>query len=749
LALGRRGPTVHIGAALAAQLSNWVPTSPQHRRQMIAAGAAAGLAAGFNTPIAGVLFVVEELSRDMSGVTLEIAILASFTGSIISRLLGSADFNLTQDLLEDAIANGFSPREIPFYILLGILAGIVGTAFNQGVLASLRFNRRLQLPLSWRIGAAGAISGAIVALAPPMLQNNAGLREFFLSGTVDWRQTAIAFVLYFALTLLAYGSGAPGGLFSPALILGAALGYLVGHAEEWMLDTGSASTYALVGMAAFFTAVARVPITAIVIIFEMTTALNLVLPLMIGAAMAYGVASTLSPGSLYQRLLEFSGIELQEEAGGNDLLSGLKAADVMQRQVETLPVEMSLDEAVRVLSDAHHDSFPAMDDGRLAGIVTVAEVNLAKRRGIDGQTALADIMTPRPVTVRAEAPLSDVLYLMERYHLSHLPVMDGKKLVGIITRSDIIRAEANKLSTSIRHGDAKPDPSYLVYQTRAPAVGRGRLLLPLSNPETAPALTRLAIAIARARQYELECLHIILVPKHSPPAQTFVKLEDSHQLLERAGKLAEEWEIPIHTQVRVAQSTSQTILETIKERHIDLLLMGWKGSTSTPGRIMGNTVDILIQQVPCDVVLVKLGRQPNAFPKNQLLPTTWLVPMAGGPNAQRAIQLLPAFKLLTRSPRIWLCKVYSPDSSAPDVSDLSAAARSLEMVLDTPVTAVPIRSQSVAEATIRLATAQQCDVVMLGASREGLLQQAVRGNIPEAIALGVDCTTILVRGALE
>ncbi|MDY7013749.1 MAG: chloride channel protein, partial [Cyanobacteriota bacterium] len=113
LAIGRRGPTVHIGAALAAQLSQWVPTSPQHRRQMIAAGAAAGLAAGFNTPIAGVLFVVEELSRDMSSLTLETTILASFTGSVVSRLLGSADFNIPGEILATSALSEFSPEEIP------------------------------------------------------------------------------------------------------------------------------------------------------------------------------------------------------------------------------------------------------------------------------------------------------------------------------------------------------------------------------------------------------------------------------------------------------------------------------------------------------------------------------------------------------------------------------------------------------------------------------------------------------------
>ena len=116
--LGRRGPTVHIGAALAAQVSRWIPNAPTNRRQMIAAGAAAGLAAGFNTPIAGVLFVVEELMRDISGLTLETAIVASFTGAVVSRILNSTDLNLPAALLDSSHHGHFTSPEIPFYLFL-------------------------------------------------------------------------------------------------------------------------------------------------------------------------------------------------------------------------------------------------------------------------------------------------------------------------------------------------------------------------------------------------------------------------------------------------------------------------------------------------------------------------------------------------------------------------------------------------------------------------------------------------------
>jgi chloride channel protein, CIC family len=749
LALGRRGPTVHIGAALAAQLSQWVPTSPQHRRQMIAAGAAAGLAAGFNTPIAGVLFVVEELSRDMSSLTLETTILASFTGSLVSRLLGSADFNIPGEILVAAARAHFSPAEIPLYLLLGILAGLLGTVFQQSILTSLKLYRRLNWPMSMRVGLAGLISGVVVSLAPPMLRDNAGLREFFLSGGASWQETAVAFPLYFGLIPIAYGSGAPGGLFSPALALGSALGYLVGNTAAFFLTTVSPSTFALVGMAAFFSSVARVPVTAIVIVFEMTAAFNLVLPLMIGSVMAYLVASTLTRGSLYQRLLEVSGIQLKDETTPHDLLSELTAADVMQRHVETISPEITLDEAFQIFSLIQHRGFPVVEEGKLVGLITVTQANLAKRRGQPGESLVKTIMTPNPVTVVAIAPLSDVLYLMEHYDLNYLPVTEGNKLIGIITRSDIIRAEANQLSPSGPQTKAQSAPSYVVYQTRAPAVGRGRILLPLANPDTALALVKMAAAIAREHNYELECLQIIRVPKHSPPDRTPIDTRHSRRLLKRAERLARNWNVPFHCQIRAAQYTSQAILETIDERHINLLLMGWKGSTSTPGRIFGDTVDLLIHQVPCDLLLVKLGQSAKAYPNNDYGPTSWIVPMAGGPNIQRAIQLLPALKRLTRSPRIWLCKVYSPSAPVPELAELEDAAAAIEKNFQIRAMPLAIRAQSVPEAIARLAKAEGCDVVMLGASREGFLHQAVRGNIPEAIAGSVDCTVILMRGALD
>lgn len=755
MTLGRQGPTVHIGAALAAQLSHWVPTSPDHRRQMIAAGAAAGLAAGFNAPLAGILFVIEELLRDLSNLTLGTAILASFIGAVISRSLGGLTLDLNLQL--SSHSSSFSAPEIPFYLLLGVLAGLLGALFNRGILASLSLYNRLNLNLPMKIGLAGMICGCVVALLPPAFRDNSGLRELLLTGDASWQFTSFAFVAYFVLTLIAYGSGAPGGLFHPSLVLGAALGYVVGVAEVQLLGLGSPTSYALAGMGAFFSAVSKVPITAIVIVFEMTTNFNLVLPLMITSGVSYLIADKLSKGSLYQRLLQKRGYTLPTQGVEQSSLAGLTAADLMQRRVETLASQMTLDEAVQAFSRSHHRGFPVVDDGELVGIITQTDIANATQSSQSGDTPLAEIMTPQPITVKPAYSLSEVLFLLNRYQLSRLPVTEDRKLVGIITRADIIRAEADKLGGDTEQVGPRPEPSYVVYQTRAPAVGKGRLLVTLANPQTAPVLLQLAAAIARERHYEIECLQVISIPRHHNPAQTAVSTTKSRRLLRMAEKMGRDWEIPVHTQIRVSHDTSQAILETIKERHISLILMGWKAELpTTPNRIFGSIVDTLIRQASCELVLVKLGHREEVQNDGTAvascpLPVAWnrwLVPIAGGPNASCALQLLPALTSHNSAFMIGVTQVFAPSILLPDTSGLEKAAFLLSHHLSCQkVVTIPVRSYSVSDAVIHLAHTQHYDVVVLGASREGFLQQVVHGNIPEAIARGVNSTVILVRGA--
>ncbi|OLP18200.1 chloride channel protein [Leptolyngbya sp. 'hensonii'] len=768
LSLGRQGPTVQIGAALAAQSSRWIAPSPTYQRQLVAAGAAAGLAAGFNAPIAGVLFVIEELLQDLSDLTLGTAILAAFVGGVVSRLLGGR--GLIPEL--NGIDTSFSLQEIPFLLILGAIAGVLGGLFCQGILASLAFYRNWFRPwaLSWRMALAGGVTGIVLALLPPILRSSTESQDFLVVGNTTWQMVAIAFLARCFLILVAYGSGAPGGLFAPSLLLGSALGGLMEIAVQGFQHISGAhffisspTIYALTGMGAFFSAVTRGPITAIVIVFEMTADFNVVLPLMIGSVASYLVAERLFQGSIYKHLLELRGIHLEQKAPADQRWQTLTAADIMQRRVETLSSQMTIEEARQAFARSHHRGFPVVEAGKLVGILSQSDLGKAVQRQMAGHLPLSLIMSHRLVTVGPTDSLAHVLYLLNHYQVSRLPVTEGRKLIGIITRADIIRAESDQVSGETNPLGPKPEPSYVVYQTQAPATGQGRLLVPLSNPETADALLRLAATIAKQRHYELECLQVVLVPRHKAPSETPVDITASRYLMDHAVQQGQTWKIPVHTQVRVAHDVAQAVLETIKERHIDLLLMGWKGSTTTPGRIFGNAVDTAIRQAACDVILVKLSdRLKLHLPAGELLTresaydallrlvtlNRWLVPTAGGPNAQYAITLMPALTSLSRKAEVRLCQVFPPSETAYDISTLETNAQFLRQQLASPVITIPLCAKSVSDAVIDMAQKDQCDVIVLGASREGLLQQVIQGNIPEAISHHCDCTVILVRKAL-
>ncbi|WP_008318303.1 chloride channel protein [Leptolyngbya sp. PCC 6406] len=745
LSLGRQGPTVQIGAALAAQLSDWVPTSPEYRRQLISAGAAAGLAAGFNAPISGVLFVVEELLQDFSGLTLGTAILASFVGAVVSRLLGGQGLNLSGMGLTQT---GLSVQDLPFLALLGVLAGVLGSLFSRGIFTSLRLFRRWQrLRLAFRVGLAGGITGLVGVGLSVAAQDNTGLREFLVTGDATWQVIAIAFISKFFLTLLAYGSGASGGIFAPALVLGSALGCLVSFLAQathgWLgfptdtLASGNTTTYALTGMGAFFSATTRVPITAIVIVFEMTTNFNLVLPLMIGSGLACLVADRVTTGSLYNGLLAFKGIHLNPAPSENNPWAHLTAADLMQRRVETLTATMSIPEALDAFARSHHRGFPVLTQGKLVGIVTQTDLAEVPQTRTAAYT-VADFMTPRPVTVAPEAPLPQVLYLLNRLKVSRLPVTDGSKLVGIITRGDIIRAESEKISGQSSGRMATSTPSYGIYRTRSPALGQGRLLVPLADPDTAPLLLSMAAAIAHQNQYELECVHIVRIPPDLQPSEATVDLKLGKRLLIQAEALAEEQGLCLHTQIRVGHDVARALLEVVNTRHIDLVLMGWRRHPITPGRILGSVVDTLLRQAPCPVMVVRPG-ETDRYER-------WLVPMAGGPNAPMALSLLPALVKLAHQPMVCLCSVVLDPAQVETMQpQLQSAATALEARLGFPVKTRILRTTPVAEAIVHLSRQDHSDVVFLGASREGLFSQMLHGNVPLEVSHDSPAMVILLR----
>ena len=742
--LGRRAPTIHIGAALAGELTRFVPTSPEHKRQMIAAGAAAGLAAGFNTPIAGVMFVVEELMRDVSNLTLEIAIVASFTGAVVSLLLQSSNLELPNQILLDVGNLDFTPSDIPFYLVLGIIAGVLGAFFNRSVLLSLKWNEKANLSLAVRIGIAGLISGLVIASLPSFFLDNAGLRQFLIRGELNTPQTALVLFSHYILTIIAAGSRAPGGVFAPALVMGSALGYLVGDAYSFISGAQATATFGLVGMAALFTGIVRVPITAIMIVFELNANFNLVLPLMITCAVAYISAETVEKGSLYKYVLKNMGIELEEEGQSkNSFLGHLKAANVMQSQVETTNSDVWVSDLLQLMTTSHHRGFPVMEDGRLVGIVTQSD--LVKVSADKTQLKIRDIMTKNPIVVSSEANLTDVLYLLNRYQLSRLPVLDSNRLVGIITRTDIIRAEVNELKAE---SPVISSSSYLIYQTSAPSTGKGCILVPVGEDDDFRGLFKIAAAIARYHKYEIEFVRIIKIPQHQAPYRTKVDIRSARHtmhILERMGRKAN---ISVHTKIIIAHLRTAVLLEIIKNRHIDLVIMGWKQKSHSQEFIFSHVIDSLINQAPCELILVKLGKNKEYYPYQDQARGSCIIPISGGPNIQEGLKLLPAFFNIyqtSKLPSVWLTKIYRKNNQQLDLKDLQTAANKLGNLLATDIHLLPLSSDSVVSAIVQTAEIYHAELVIVGASRESLLKQAWYGNIPEQIADRLNNTVIIIR----
>ncbi len=301
MALGREGPTVQMGGAVGAAVAEWLNSSSRDRLALIAAGAGAGLAAAFNAPLAGLVFVLEELQRDFRRGVFGATFIAAAVADIVTRLAGGQlpVFHIPSYPVPPLGA-------LPFFAILGIAAGCLGVLFNRGLLGGLSLFARLQ---GWRLWAAtaavGAAAGIIAWFAPVWVGGGHNLSESLLVGGIAFALLPLIFILRFLLTIFSYATGAPGGIFAPLLVLGSLLGLAVGNLAHAVAPTvvPDPGAMAVVGMAAYFTAIVRAPLTGIVLIVEMTGNYNQMLPLLVACFFASAVAELLRDLPVYESLL--------------------------------------------------------------------------------------------------------------------------------------------------------------------------------------------------------------------------------------------------------------------------------------------------------------------------------------------------------------------------------------------------------------------------------------------------------------
>jgi CIC family chloride channel protein len=315
--LGREGPTVQICAAIAAAVGKAARQPARIIKALISVGAAAGIAAAFNTPIAAITFAMEEVIGDLDHQLVGAIVVASVAAAVVERaILGGRP-----SLLVPNYSLG-DWRELFAYALLGGAAGLAAVGFVRSVLELRRFVRhRVSLP-SW---AKPAIGGSVMAAIGLLLPRTLGIGYPTLSeallGGLSWRSMTALGVGKIAATVTSYGWGLSGGIFSPALFMGAMVGGVVAHVVH-PFNGPTAETvgsFALVGMGAFFAGAIRAPITSILIIFEMTGDYAIILPLMISNMISYTIAARLQPTPIYDALLEQDEVPMPKHNARLDL----------------------------------------------------------------------------------------------------------------------------------------------------------------------------------------------------------------------------------------------------------------------------------------------------------------------------------------------------------------------------------------------------------------------------------------------
>lgn len=304
LSLGREGPTVQLGAAVGNALGDLLRVPQRTLPQLISCGAGAGLAAAFNAPLAGFLFVLEELHRELSALTYGGALIAAVCATIVTEAVtGQAPSFFVRTVSTLPLAS------LPLVALLGVAAGLAGVLFNKALVESLRLADRLRLRWHWMLpGLAAGVVGLAAWWLPDAVGGGHGAAERLLNGhmSATTATLAVLFVAKLALTVLSYASGAPGGIFAPMLLLGAVLGALVGKAAGTIAPAPAPNeaAFAVLGMAAFFAASVRAPLTGIVLILEMTAMQEQLFALCVVCLVAYLVAERLGDRPIYDALLE-------------------------------------------------------------------------------------------------------------------------------------------------------------------------------------------------------------------------------------------------------------------------------------------------------------------------------------------------------------------------------------------------------------------------------------------------------------
>jgi chloride channel protein, CIC family len=442
--VGREGPIVQIGSALGSAVGQLVRVGEANLRLLVACGAAGGISATFNAPIAGVFFALELLLRDFEVRSFGAVVLASVTANVISRAAyGTSSF---LPLPPFQIVSGW---EFPLYALLGLLAALIGVGFIRVLYGTEDLFDRLwgSRPEWLRPVAGGLLLGLLLLAIPQLFGVGYAPLERAINGKDALAFLALLLIGKMVATSLTIGIGGSGGVFAPSLFIGGMLGTAFGMLANAVAPglVAPAGAYGLVGMGAVFAAAAHAPITAVLILFELTGDYNIILPMMVAIALAAGISTFLTPETIYTLKLHRRGIDLGRELRPSNPMRDLTVGNAMGPVPNPIVAGMTIAQVVdRFVADGTH-ALPVVDaEGTYWGTVTAEQVEEAMRGDTTEMTA-GDI-AQRTASLRADETLDAAIGSLVAHGGAGLPVLgaDDLEIIGWMTHADLLAAYAER-----------------------------------------------------------------------------------------------------------------------------------------------------------------------------------------------------------------------------------------------------------------------------------------------------------------
>jgi len=441
--VGPEGPAAQLGGGVASKMGQLLGLSDNRRRIFTAAGSGAAIAAIFNTPLGGIFFALEiVLLNDFQSQTFSALILASVTASAISRLfLGNLSvFHFSLPQVTDY-------EHFYLFIVLGISTGVLSVLFIRysWVIDKWLKKKILKLLPQWLVM---IFVGLLVGLCGYFYKDIFGIGYIginnILASALTWKVVLILLAMKFILVPMVLSSGGFGGLFAPSLFMGSAFGYLFAYAANYLWDLNlDATTFALVSMGSVLGGINSIPISSILIIFEMTKNYSFILPLMLAVVISTMIVQIGVKGSIHLRHLEQEGYRISHGRETN-ILRSIFVKDIMRQDVALIPQDTPLTNLIGQLLESKHNTFYTIDiKGKLVGTITENELRpiITEYEHIRQMLVAGDIAIKEVTTVRETDDLDHVLKLFEHKNVDQFPVTTGKtneKIIGTVFRQDVI-----------------------------------------------------------------------------------------------------------------------------------------------------------------------------------------------------------------------------------------------------------------------------------------------------------------------